>query len=228
MNSTHYPSGFFAFFKGIATWCSLCENWCAVRVSPSEGLFKEILKNGKSSISSDFQEQLNKLLDGPKTLADIWTRWRMRITLTLPRGTSGNGTKTTGSLSQNAQGKHAPVTGREDFSDAVKAIKDLRQKDEQQSNYPILPSHQTRRRPFQERQWTWSSWSTLSSSSTEWERVATVADFSKSGRITIFQQTSSTVSLTGSGRKASIVHRTAHVSHTQTFSRVWLKGLTRV
>ena len=50
--------------------------------------------------SSDFQEQLKKLLDGPKTLADIWTRWRMRITLTLPRGTSGNVTKTTGSLSQ--------------------------------------------------------------------------------------------------------------------------------
>ena len=112
----------------------------------------------------------------------------MRITLTLPRGTSGNGTKTTGSLSQNAQGKHAPVTGREDFSDAVKAIKDLRQKDEQQSNYPILPSHQTRQRPFQEGQWTWSSWSTLSSSSTEWERVANEVDFSKSGRITIFQK----------------------------------------
>ena len=117
----------------------------------------------KARSSSDFQEQVNKLLDGPKTLADIWTRWRMRITLTLPRCTSGNGTKTTGKLVSNAQGKHAFVTGREDFSDAVKAIKDLRQKDEQQSNYPILPSPQTRRRPFEERQWTWSSWSTLNS-----------------------------------------------------------------
>ena len=32
------------------------------------------------------------------------------------------------------------------------AIKDLRQKDEQEPHCPILPSHQTRQRPFQEKQ----------------------------------------------------------------------------
>ena len=46
-------------------------------------------------------------------------------TLTLTRGTSGNGRKTTGSLPFNAQGKNAPVTGRPDYSDVVKGIKDL-------------------------------------------------------------------------------------------------------
>ena len=36
------------------------------------------------------------------------------------------------------------MTGRPDYSEAVKAIEDLRQIDEQETNYPILPSHQNR------------------------------------------------------------------------------------
>ena len=39
--------------------------------------------------------RLNWLVGGPKTLADTGTRSRTRRTLTLPRGTSGNGTTTT-------------------------------------------------------------------------------------------------------------------------------------
>ena len=34
----------FCFEKGIATWCSLWENWSAARASPSEGLCMESLK----------------------------------------------------------------------------------------------------------------------------------------------------------------------------------------
>ena len=52
-------------------------------------------------------------------------------------------------LALNAQVSIAPMTEREDYFEAVKAIKDLRQKDEQESVHPILPSHQTRQRPFQ-------------------------------------------------------------------------------
>ena len=40
---------------------------------------------------------------------------------------------------------------REDFSEAVKAINDLRQKHDQESNHPVLPSHQTRQRTFHSR-----------------------------------------------------------------------------
>ena len=44
---------------------------------------------------------------------------------------------------------------REDFLDAVQVIKNLRQKEEQPSDLPILPSHQSRQRPFQQRQSKW-------------------------------------------------------------------------
>ena len=45
-----------------------------------------------------YTANLHKLLGGPKTLADMWTRKQNKIGLTLPRGARGNGTKTTGSL----------------------------------------------------------------------------------------------------------------------------------
>ena len=57
--------------------------------------FARSLGDFKSMIKT---ENLNKLQDGLKTPANIWTTSRMRTTLTLPRGTSGNGTNTTGSL----------------------------------------------------------------------------------------------------------------------------------
>ena len=69
-------------------------------------------------------------------------------------------------LAVNAQDKNAPMKGRQDYSEAVNAIKDLCQKGEEESFHPILPSHQTRQRPVQERQR--SSWSTPSSSSSAW------------------------------------------------------------
>ena len=59
---------------------------------------------------------------------------------------------------------------REDHLEAVKAIKNLRQQDEQSNNLLILPVYQTRQRPFQERHraerwWNWQTWSNSSSSS---------------------------------------------------------------
>ena len=52
-------------------------------------------------------------------------------------------------LALNAQGSIAPMTEREDYFEAFQTIKDCRQKDEQECFHPILPSHQTRQRPFQ-------------------------------------------------------------------------------
>ena len=43
-------------------------------------------------------------------------------------------------LALNAQSKHAPMIERESYFDAVKTIRDLRQKDDQKANSPILPS----------------------------------------------------------------------------------------
>ena len=54
-----------------------------------------------------------------------------------------------GKFSMNAQGQNAPMTERGDNSEVDKATKDLRPKDEQECNYPILQSHQTRQRPFE-------------------------------------------------------------------------------
>ena len=48
-----------------------------------------------------------------------------------------------GTLALNAQGRNAPMTEREDHSEAVKEIKD-----EQESNHPVLPSHQTSQKLF--------------------------------------------------------------------------------
>ena len=50
----------------------------------------------------------------------------------------------------------------------LNTIKNLRQQDEQPSSRPILPSYQTRQRPFQERQWKWHTWSDSSSTSSAW------------------------------------------------------------
>ena len=54
-------------------------------------------------------------------------------------------------LALNAQGPIVPMTERENYFEAVVAIKDLRQKDDQESNHPNLPSHQTRQRTFHSR-----------------------------------------------------------------------------
>ena len=52
-------------------------------------------------------------------------------------------------LALNAQGSIAPMTEREDYFEAIKTIKDCATEDKQESFHPILPSHQTRQRPFQ-------------------------------------------------------------------------------
>ena len=70
-------------------------------------------------------ENLNKLLGGPKTHADIWSQQQRY--------------ENNWKLAMNAQGKKAFVTRRHDYSEAVRAIKDSRQKRKQESNYPILP-----------------------------------------------------------------------------------------
>ena len=56
------------------------------------------------------------------------------------------------------------------------------QKDEQESNRPILPSHKTRQRPFRERQWKWSTWSASSSSLVGMDRIGILVGFLKVGR----------------------------------------------
>ena len=40
-----------------------------------------------------------------------------------------------------------PMKARSDYSDAVRTIRDLREKDDQKADPPILPSQQTRQRP---------------------------------------------------------------------------------
>ena len=64
----------------------------------------------------------------------------MKITPTRPRRVRGNGTNTAGSLSWMHKAEMHPWQ-REDYSEAVKAVKDLRQNDEQESIYPSLSSH---------------------------------------------------------------------------------------
>ena len=76
-------------------------------------------------------------------------------------------------LALNAHGLVSPMDKREDCCEAVKAIRNLRQQDEQPSNPPIRPSYQTRSRPFQERhqerQWNSQTWSNSPSpSSSVW------------------------------------------------------------
>ena len=50
-------------------------------------------------------------------------------------------------LALNTQGKHGHMKVRSDYSDAVRTLRDLRQKDDQEVNSPLLPSQQTRQRP---------------------------------------------------------------------------------
>ena len=66
--------------------------------SASIAMRRIVFRSFSDSDSRIRTENLNEILDEPKTLADIRTRSRMRITLTLPCGTRGNGTKRTGSL----------------------------------------------------------------------------------------------------------------------------------
>ena len=62
-----------------------------------------------------------------------------------------------------------PWQGEKITPELSRQSKTFRHQDEQESNYPILPSHQTRQRPVEERQWKWSSWSSPSPSSAEWK-----------------------------------------------------------
>ena len=77
-------------------------------------------------------------------------------------------------LTINAQRPVSALDTRDDYLEAVKATNKLRQQAEQPSHPPILPSYQTRQRPFQERQraerqWNWQAWSDPpSSSSSTW------------------------------------------------------------
>ena len=73
-------------------------------------------------------QNLHKL-GGPKTHADSWTRQPMKMTLSLPREKSGIGTKTTVSLPWTLNARMRFWQGEK-----IKAIKDLRQKDEQDSS----------------------------------------------------------------------------------------------
>ena len=50
----------------------------------------------------------------------------------------------------NVQGPVSPMDKREDYLEDMKAIKNLRHQDAQPSNPPILPTYQTRQRPFRE------------------------------------------------------------------------------
>ena len=54
-------------------------------------------------------------------------------------------------LTINAQGHVSPMDKREDYLEAVKAMKNLQQQAAQASNPSILPNYQTRQRPFLER-----------------------------------------------------------------------------
>ena len=77
-------------------------------------------------------------------------------------------------LTINVQGPVSWMDKRTTIRRPWKPIKNLRQQAEQPSNRPILPSYQTRQRPFQERHradrhWKWQGWSdSLSSSSPAW------------------------------------------------------------
>ena len=52
----------------------------------------------------------------------------------------------------NAKGLVSPMDKRDDYPEAVKSIKNLRQQADQPGNPPILHSYRTRQRPFEERQ----------------------------------------------------------------------------
>ena len=148
-----------------------CFELCAILPRPT-GTLKHNASTAKRGIVSRKLSGMASI-DGMKMPADVWTRSRVRNSLSLPRGTSGNGTKTTGSLPQMHKARIALMTVRPDYSAAIKAINDFRQKDEQKTNHSISPSHQTRQRPLQKRQWQWISWSSPSSSSSEWKRSQT-------------------------------------------------------
>ena len=227
--STHYPSPYFNWQKEIAPWCSLWENWTA-----SIAKRRIAVRKGYSSIGYIYidGENLKKLLDGPKTPADIWTGSRMRITLTLPRGTSGNGTKTTGSLTKctrqectrdrerrllrSCQGNQRLFVIKTNkkviiqFYRAIRLAKDQLKK----GNGNGAPGpHRPRRRQNgkgRERGGPLKSGRTINDFSYKEFRLQEMA-----------------ISLSAPGGVNSTPHR-ARKTHTQTFSRVWLKDLTRV
>ena len=123
--------------------------------------------------------------DGTKQFADVWTRSRVR-TPTWPRGTSGNGTKTIGSLLLYAQHKTVYMQGRLDYSDAVRQIRGLCLKDDQGTSAPILPIHETRQRPVRNSQRRWNLWCSPGFVLDRMETVANVVDFSKMSRRSFF------------------------------------------
>ena len=143
--------------KGIAAWRALSEDWSVARIPPIQDVSTE---SYLAQLQLDLREvptEWNKLrvsnweLCGTKTHADIRTKKHMKTTRTLPRGTSGNGTNTTGSLPWMLKARIHPWHREKITPKLTRATKDLRPKDEQECNYPILQSNQTRQRPFEER-----------------------------------------------------------------------------
>ena len=115
----------------------------------------------KDSKNMTHTASLNMPLGEPKTLADVWTRSQKKNIIHCHMEREATVRKQL--LALNAQGSIAPMTEREDYFEAIKAIKDMRQKDEQESNHPIYRAIRLAKDHF--REWTWSTCSESSSSS---------------------------------------------------------------
>ena len=89
-------------------------------------------------------------LGGRKKSADTWINLHWKTSSARLLEENAQGTRTTGSCLSTPRDLSHSWTKRDDYLEAVKTIKDLRQAD-QPSHPPILSSNQTRQRPFQER-----------------------------------------------------------------------------
>ena len=165
-NSTHYPSPYLNCQKGIAPWCSLCENWTA-----SIAKRRIAVRKGKSSIGYIY-------IDGRESQeATRWTKDTCRHLDWIANEDNSyiatwyepQGYENILKLDKMHEARMHPWQGEKITPELSRQSKTFRHQDEQASNYPILPSRQTRQRPVEERQWKWSSWSSPSPSSAEWK-----------------------------------------------------------
>ena len=142
---------------GIASWRALPEDWSASRIPPSEDVLTESFSGSITNRSSRDSRQ-NEIISASLNLAVVWNEDTFRHSDHIAH--EDNSCIATWNERQlyEKNWKFADRMlkarmhpwHREDNSEADKAINDLRQKDEQECNYPILQSHQTRQRPFQE------------------------------------------------------------------------------
>ena len=131
-------------------------------------LWKDVYRQTRYRLSLSLLSLVCFVVSGDAQSADVWTGSRVRITLAFPRGAA---------TVRNKLEACPKCTRQECTCDRETRLLrccqgNQRLASKKTNKKPIirfLPSHRTRQRPFQESQWRWSSWSSPSSSSAEWQ-----------------------------------------------------------